>query len=456
MKILLLSHIYAPDRSPRAYRWAALAEHWAAEGQQVEVIAGWKPGDLRQEQRGGVIVHRVGGSLVERLRGALLGEPSHRAGPAASAPSARVKRRSAQVAKAIYGATLRRLLWPDYAFHWYPAALRAAETRCRTVGFDAVVSVSHPFTAHLVGLALKRRRPGLRWLADIGDPFSLLVETPLNNKALYGGLNRRAEAAVLRDADGVAVTVERCHSAYAAAFPASADKIATIPPLLSLPAPAAGASWAFPAGINLVCVGTLYRALRDPGPLLALFAALRRHRTDLNLHFFGAIHDCGPCFLPHEAEIGRSIHLHGMVPRETIANVMRAADILVNIGNATAHQLPSKLVEYVASARPILNLASATDDTTAAFLAPYPAALTLRAADCQPDPDAISAALAFIASPPPIDVGEARCFLEPYALAPIAAAYERLLAMTGDRAKGIGCGSTPSLRASARQSVGSQ
>ena len=426
MKILLLSHIYAPDRSPRAYRWAALAEHWAAEGRQVEVIAGWKPGDRRQEERGGVVVHRVGGGLVERLRGGLLGETSHRAGPAGDAAPAQGKRRLARTAKAIYGASLRRLLWPDYAFHWYPAALRAAETRCRAIGFDAVISVSHPFTAHLVGRALKRRRPALRWLADIGDPFSLLVETPLNNGALYRGLNRRAEAAVLRRADAVAVTVERCRAAYAEAFPGSADKIATIPPLLSLPAAEGDASWVFPAGINLVSVGTLYRALRDPGPLLALFTALRRQRADLHLHFFGAIHDCGPCFAPYEAEIGRSIYLHGTVPRESIPGVMRAADILVNIGNATAHQLPSKLVEYVASARPILNLACVADDTATAFLEGHPAARALRPRT-PPDDASIAAALSFITVRHAIDDMAMRRFLAPYRVETIASAYDRLL-----------------------------
>ena len=36
---------------------------------------------------------------------------------------------------------------------------------------------------------------GERCVTDIGDPFSLLDEIPLNNPALYRGLNRRAEAA---------------------------------------------------------------------------------------------------------------------------------------------------------------------------------------------------------------------------------------------------------------------
>ncbi len=187
MRILVLSYIYAPDQSPRAYRWSAIAEHWAAAGHHVEIVAGWKSGDVRREDRNGVVVHRVGGGIVERLRG-FLGAGSHRHQPlsaAASADKTAPARASLlmRLAKAVYRGTIRQVLWPDYAYHWFPTALAKATALCGAQPFDALVSVSHPFTAHLVGLAIKRRRPELRWLVDIGDPFSLLDEIPLNNSA---------------------------------------------------------------------------------------------------------------------------------------------------------------------------------------------------------------------------------------------------------------------------------
>jgi glycosyltransferase involved in cell wall biosynthesis len=418
MKLLIVSYVYAPDRSPRAYRWTALAEHWAGQGHRVDVVSGRKRGDARQERRGGVAIHRVGGGLLERLRG-LLGQASHRGvdAPATGGDSSSPLLRAV---KALYAATLKQLYWPDYAFHWYMAALARARTLCRATAYDAVITVSHPFTPHLVGLALKRRYPRLHWLVDIGDPFSLLTEIPLNNRALYHRLSQRAEAAVLRRCDAVAVTVERCRTDLVDAFDVDAGKIAVIPPLLSLPTLAENpAPLFFSGGTHLVFIGTLYRALRDPTSLLALFRALQRRRGDLHLHFFGALNDCAPCFDAFDA---RNLHRHGIVPRQTIAAAMRDADILVNIGNATPHQLPSKLVEYAAAARPILNLASNPGDTAAAFLATYPAALTLMVAD-EPDERTIDAALAFIASPLQVTADEAANFLEPYTLRRIAAAY---------------------------------
>jgi glycosyltransferase involved in cell wall biosynthesis len=426
MNLLILSYVYAPDRSPRAYRWTALAEHWAAEGHRVDIVSGWKQGDDRLERRRGVAIHRVGGGMIERLR-SLLGQASHRVAEATppSGPSRGMLRRAA---KHLYSVSLKKLFWPDYAFHWYPPALARARALCRATSYDAVISVSHPFTPHLVGLALKRRNPGLRWLVDIGDPFSLLDEIPLNNAALYRGVNHRAEAAVLRAADAVAVTVERCRADLMAAFPGNPGKIAVVPPLLSLPARTkAGTRSLTERETRLVFVGTLYRALRDPSYLLALFQALHRRRQDLHLHFYGALNDCAPVFAAIDPALATHIHLHGMVAREEIAAAMRDADILVNIGNATPHQLPSKLVEYAAAARPILNLASATDDTAVAFLVAYPSALTILSRQPEPDRAALESALAFIEAPPPIEAAAIDRFLLPYTIERIAAGYADLL-----------------------------
>jgi hypothetical protein len=111
MNLLIVSYVYAPDRSPRAYRWTALAEHWSGQGHRIDVISGWKQGDSRLERRGGVAIHRVGGGMIERLR-ALLGQTSHRA---AAMPKPTDARRGmpSRAANLIYSATLKKLFWPD-------------------------------------------------------------------------------------------------------------------------------------------------------------------------------------------------------------------------------------------------------------------------------------------------------------------------------------------------------
>jgi glycosyltransferase involved in cell wall biosynthesis len=411
LRLLVVSPLYAPDLSPRAFRWTAIAEHWAAQGHEIDIVAMWSPGTVRDETRGGVRVHRVGGAIVESVRQRLRGKVQDGSAPvAAEAP----RRRS--IAGAVYDATLKQVFWPDAAFYWIPSAFLKAHALLRARRYDALVTVSHPFAGHVVGLGLKRRFPSMRWVVDIGDPFTLLREIPLNNPLLYTRLNRHAEHQVLSRADAVAVTVAACRDAYEGAFPDVRSKITVIPPLLSLPdRPAIEPITA--RSDRLVYVGTLYRALRNPTPLLRLFAALLQQRPSLSLHFYGDLHDCA------DLVTGEGVVVHGKVPRAEAVTAMETADVLVNIGNATPHQLPSKLVEYAAVGRPILNLVSTSSDTAANFLRDYPAALTLTG----PDDDSVDAVLRFIDTTTPATPAQLHAFLAPFRIDPIADAYENLV-----------------------------
>src|SRR5207302_936223 len=105
-------------------------------------------------------------AVIEGMRG-WLGRPSHRSEAAATGREPFLRR----LARMAYRGTIGRVAWPDYQWHWHGAALRRSRKLCAIGDISAIVSVSHPFTPHRVGLALKRAQPGLRWLVDIGDPL---------------------------------------------------------------------------------------------------------------------------------------------------------------------------------------------------------------------------------------------------------------------------------------------
>jgi hypothetical protein len=50
---------------------------------------------------------------------------------------------------------------------------------------------------------------------------------------------------------------------------------------------------------------------------------------------------------------------------------MKDVDVLVNIGNDSAAQLASKVIEYLALGKPVLNLVSIDRDASVAELADY-------------------------------------------------------------------------------------
>jgi glycosyltransferase involved in cell wall biosynthesis len=367
VRILILSFSYPPVANARALRWGALAADWARQGHEVAVVAAWLPGAAEAERIDGVAVHRAGLRVGERLRARL-----------AARRTSAVRSGGAQPGSTLLHRLWRSVYWPDTSCLWFVPALGRARKLMREMRPDAVVSVSPMFTAVMVGLRLlSGSHPPPRWLIDLGDPFSFAEEAPPNNLRLYRRLNQRMERAAFRRADAVAVTTQETRARYAALFGASAGKIEVIPPLV--PIDCAPKQEAPTDVISLVYVGTLYRSIRGPDFLLALFRRLlgRPIGPRLQLHVYGDVQDCRPSFERHAELLGRRLFVHGAVPRPRALDAMQEASVLVNIGNRTSYQLPSKLVEYAALGKPILNIAAVPGDSSARFLARYPRHLSL-------------------------------------------------------------------------------
>lgn len=441
MRILVVCYCYPPDIGPRAFRWSAVAAHWAGQGHEVHVVNGRKPGAVREERLDGVHVHRVGGAFVdnlrtwiERRRRPVGGGDTRLAGESLGGQEFTS---TLGLLKRLHDLTWRKVYWPESTCLWFFPARRETLRLLAAQRFDAVISTSTPYTGHLVGRAAKRRFPEVHWMVDIGDPFAFNVAPEWNNTRLYGGLNHRSEEAVLSDADSISVTVESCLAEYVRAFPRVdiRAKAAVIPPLMAgRPAPASPRVRAPGGPRRLVFTGSLYRDIRSPDYLLRLIDAILARRPATEVHFFGRLNDCMACFEPYRRHLGQGIVLHGPVDRDSAMAAIGDADVLVNIGNATPYQLPSKVVDYLASGRPILNLVTDEADSSLAVLSAYPAHLALRETADGPSPEDVEKAAVFIETPPEVGGSFLEGFLKPFRTEAIADAYLRLIA--GHRAAG--------------------
>ena len=421
--ILIVSFQYWPALSARSFRWTALAERWASEGREVQVVCARSPDRPVFETVRGVHVHRVGPAWVESLRGA-----AKPAGGRAEADRGVIRRMATAAARTIWHA----VYWPDTSCTWYFAARAKARELIAAKAPQALVTVSPTFTAVAVGRSLAREAGReFHWLIDLGDPFSFSDEAPPNNFRLYRRLNTRFERSCFARADSISVTTSETRDRYAALFPESADKIAVIPPLVEFPE--GGGPTAPPRRPDrrrLVFLGRLYPSIRRPDYLLGLFASLADAPGGerYELHFFGDSWQCEADFAPHKRILGRSLFVHGPVPRERAIAEMYSADVLVNIGNDTRYQLPSKIVEYAMTGRPILNIVPRPDDSSADFLNPYPAHLTLTARPAGPAPEDVARLREFLERPPEgIPQAALRKWLAPYTLPEISARYRALL-----------------------------
>jgi len=430
MKILIISYHYSPTINPRALRWSSIAERWAKEGNKVDVISSWKPELPRKEILNNVHVHRVG--KFEMLKGKL--QATQQSEDFVRFPKLMfLKQQFNNLIKWIYDHTWKTVYWPDFACLWYFPAVRLAKALHRQQRYDAIVSVSFPFTGHLVGLKLKQEHPELCWLVDSGDPFSFPDAVPINNRILFQRFNFSIEKKVFSYADILSVTTTIARERYIELFPESELRLVVIPPLLAEKETSPSEVPLFPKDekIRLVYVGTLYKKIRNPSPLLKLFHELRRtHLGDrLELHFFGNIYDCAECFEMYQEELGKSLFVHGVVPHEVARQAMKEADILVNIGNKTPYQLPSKVVEYIAAGKPILNVAQREDDSSAAFFSQhYPGCLCLTAGDDESwRREDVKAIVRFLEFPPRINPQQIEKYKDRFQAPSIAKRYLELL-----------------------------
>ncbi|WP_332088527.1 glycosyltransferase [Paenibacillus sp. GYB003] len=324
-------------------------------------------------------MYRVGGQFSEKWRRRLTAARPSAPSSEGEGKKLSWKRQLRIAAKVLHDSTWKQLYWPDFACLWARSAVRAAKELVRERGYDTMISVSHPFSSHWAGAAVKRKYPGLNWIVDVGDPFYFHT-MPVNNVKLFGRINFRSELNILELADSVVVNTVKTKEKYMQTFRADTGKLTVSPPLLSAP------PLFSPVGENrregtlkLVFIGTLYPNIRSPDGLLQLFELLIREKMTrrLELHFYGKMDGCAASFDSYQLYRNRNLFVHGVVPREQVYEVMKDADVLVNIGNKTPELLPSKLVEYASTGKPVLNLISISEDSSAEFFAEYPAALTI-------------------------------------------------------------------------------
>lgn len=428
-KVLIVSHSYSPAITPRAFRWSAIAEYWARQGYYIDIISCWKPGLSRYEIVNGVQVYRVGEAISEILRNRLQ-KPTLNLN-AETKNFNLLTANTKTLVKWIHDHSWKKVYWPDCACLWYFSATQKAKQLWKNNSYSNLITVSEPFTGHLVGLSLKNSFPSISWLVDIGDPFCFQEYRPANNHTLYKKLNFAIEKKIFIKANAISVTTNATSDKYAELFPESADKIHVIPPLLSI-----GKNCNSPKNffvkndgkIRLLFVGTLHKEIRKPDLLLSLFNKLLNTHLEekLELHLVGNLNNCYEYFKPYKILFNKKIFLYGKLNRFRAFQAMKESDILVNIGNDFTYQLPSKIVEYASLGKPVLNIAKIAEDSSAAFLKDYPASLCLRGDSFGVDSDQFANLIQFIEKLPSVDSSQLNLWLEHYCIKSISDTYKFL------------------------------
>lgn len=330
MKIAILTAVFHPELHPRAFRAYELAKEYAIQGHDVEVflltrIKGFDYEQLSQELHIKITIL----PLYTRELGA----------------------------ENIFQQTNPLLRWIHWGYRWLLEYLLAGNLFAYSTRIaeclkhemqqkDMVIALSTPFM-NLLGLAkyvhAHKAQSKTIYIADSGDPFYYSQQT---KRALYF---KWIEKWVYRHFDYLSIPTSDAIPAYAPLIPR--EKIQIIPQAFNMrdvhlsPAPTSDIP-------TFAYAGVFYQDIRNPE---FLFKHLCTLTEDFRFHVYLRHRD------PHitsvldkyQKQLGEKLIIHYSVKRTDLLYRLSECHFLINISNTTSTQLPSKLIDYGITKRPV-------------------------------------------------------------------------------------------------------
>ncbi len=250
--------------------------------------------------------------------------------------------------------------------NWIARATALAMRRLNRAPFEALVTFAQPWTDHLIGLRIKRRRPEIPWLAHFSDPWAdspYYAAAAPKDKAIAAAQER----AVIAAADIVVFVTRQTADLVMGKYPRSWHGKARVIPhgfdadilrRINI-TPGTTHSSNDARRMRIVHTGSLYHGLRPATGVLQALADLRRSDKDLPIEVTFIGHN--PPSLHHEIKrfgLDDVVFCFGPKAWSESLHAASTADLLLIIDAPAKDSvfLPSKLVEYLSLRKPILGL----------------------------------------------------------------------------------------------------
>lgn len=246
---------------------------------------------------------------------------------------------------------------------------------CKQNQYDWVVAVSGPYCIHEIAAHadLQQAKLALYYL----DPYSAHTLFPPENRD--GRI--KLELQTLAKADAVFASLEHEPDWRTTPLSQAIDKAHFLPypnlePHRSSP-PDPNKEHTQEETINLLYMGALHDKVRYPWAMLALFEKMLAIDPRLRLHVVG--YRSGEVVAQQlekaQQRLGERLICADPVPLPQAMEQIRRADCVINLGNCMKNQMPSKLLDYIAEGKPILNISHNKPCNTAPYIERYPWAL---------------------------------------------------------------------------------
>jgi hypothetical protein len=321
-KILLVSAAFHPELSPRSFRATELAVELSRQGHTVQVIT--RNRNYNYEDFG-----KKNSIAVKELSKQFL--PVIKTG-----------------GKGIYSLFKRiinRMLLMLVEYPDIELLFKTGKALSREDGYDLLISFAVPYPVHW-GVAKARNndhRIARVWVADCGDPYMNNI-TDSFHKFFYF---RYIEKWFFRKTDYISIPAESARQGYYAEFQ---DKIRIIPQGIRFPENGQLKGYIKKEIPTFAYAGGFISGIRDPRKFLGYLASVDQA---FKFIVFTNQPDLLESYIPVLKE---KIEIYGYIPRYELIKKLATMDFLVNFDNNTGVQIPSKLIDYALTDRPILNI----------------------------------------------------------------------------------------------------
>ena len=329
-RLLIVSYYFPPMREARALQLGKLIKYLSRQGVEGDVVCSTttnEPDDsLSDNDLMGFGIHRVDfpetnkHKLADRLSTALLGVPVY-------LWAEKAKRK---VLELLYGNGPHRYGW--------------------------VLTCSQPLSSHLVGLFVRKLSPDLPWLAHFSDPVG---HNPfLNHYNFPARMNmQRLEKLIVKRADRLLFVGGTLKDFFMRPYPYEAEKANVLPHVFD-PELYTGTSFVDDGVLSLAYVGG-FSKVRTFAPLVDLVHLLQAksapmHR--LRIHLVGKRMAQAAAAL--NAIVPNLAVDAGEVPYQKSLEIMQQSGglLVIDADLSISPFFPSKLADYLGSARPIVGI----------------------------------------------------------------------------------------------------
>jgi glycosyltransferase involved in cell wall biosynthesis len=244
---------------------------------------------------------------------------------------------------------------PDPRRGWNKYAFKKASELIEKEGIKHLITTSPPHSTQLIGLKLKKKNPGLKWIADLRDPWTDIYYY----KQFYPTLISRAidlkyEKSVLNRADKIITVGESLKTLFLSKVNIVENKARVIPNGYD-ESDFKGNDAVLPSKFTLTYVGTLSDIYPVEGLLVAL-NRLRSQKKDFVLRFVGSLSAKTKHMIISEIPESSLEFLPYTAHNEAINYMLNSSLLILIIPLHSSNKsiITGKLFEYIASGRPIL------------------------------------------------------------------------------------------------------